>query len=184
MGERSQPGVLPPAGDVPAGEGARRSGRERLGPLVSWKRLDGAVGRVYALGVAIAAAAIVITAARLAPDTHGMGTHTQLGLPPCGFLVVTGLPCPSCGMTTAYASTVRGHLLEAVRAQVAGAFLAAATIAAGVLGLVGAATGWRPAVNWYRVNPMHCLWWGTAAFIGAWGLKILLGLLDGTLPAR
>jgi hypothetical protein len=161
-----------------------QSARERLGPRLQWVRLDGAGGRAYAFGLALAAAAILITAARLTPDVHGMGTHRQLGLPPCGFVEVTGLPCPSCGMTTAFASTVHGHVLQALRAQVAGLAMAVGTILVGVFGLAGAITGWRPAVNWYRVDPMRCVWWGTAALVAAWGLKIVLGLLDGTLPAR
>ncbi|NBO19844.1 MAG: DUF2752 domain-containing protein, partial [Proteobacteria bacterium] len=38
----------------------------------------------------------------LTPDARGLGTHEQLGLPPCGFYLWYGLPCPSCGMTTSW----------------------------------------------------------------------------------
>ncbi|MCA9610613.1 MAG: hypothetical protein KC619_33690, partial [Myxococcales bacterium] len=38
--------------------------------------------------------AVLVTAAMLTPSPEGHGTHTQLGLPPCGFLVYTGYPCP------------------------------------------------------------------------------------------
>jgi Protein of unknown function (DUF2752) len=58
--------------------------------------------------------AVFITAAWLYPDPVGHGTHTQLGLPPCGFYVFTGYPCPGCGLTTAFAHMIRG--------QVGGAF--------------------------------------------------------------
>ena len=37
-----------------------------------------------------------------------IATHQQLGLPPCTFLEVTGVPCPACGMTTSFALLVRG----------------------------------------------------------------------------
>jgi len=47
--------------------------------------------------------AVILTARILTPDPSGHGTHTQLGLPPCGFLVLTGCPCPGCGLTTAFA---------------------------------------------------------------------------------
>lgn len=51
-------------------------------------------------------------------------THTQLGLPPCTFKVLTGLPCPSCGMSTSFALFVRGDLFHSVQANVAGTTLA------------------------------------------------------------
>ena len=49
-------------------------------------------------------------ATRLEPSPTGWGTHMQLGLPPCGFLVLTGRPCPSCGMTTAFLRIGEGDL--------------------------------------------------------------------------
>jgi hypothetical protein len=51
-------------------------------------------------------------------------THTQLGLPPCQFLMLTGLPCPSCGMTTSFALLVRGDAVSALRANSVGVLLA------------------------------------------------------------
>jgi hypothetical protein len=51
-------------------------------------------------------------------------THTQLGLPPCSFKAITGIPCPSCGMTTSFALFVRGDLWDSVQANFAGTFLA------------------------------------------------------------
>ncbi len=62
------------------------------------------------------------------PDPAGLGTHTQLHLPPCGFYEMFHKPCPSCGMTTAFAWMMHGHPLEAVKAQPAGTavFLAGA----------------------------------------------------------
>jgi hypothetical protein len=48
--------------------------------------------------------AVLTTARTLTPNPAGHSTHTQLGLPPCGFLVMTGgCPCPGCGLTTAFA---------------------------------------------------------------------------------
>jgi hypothetical protein len=51
-------------------------------------------------------------------------THRQLGLPPCTFKELTGLPCPSCGMTTSFALLVRGDLMSSLRANAAGTVLA------------------------------------------------------------
>ena len=59
----------------------------------------------------------------LTPDPSGFGTHTQLGLPPCGFLRLTALPCPLCGLTTAFAHMARLQLTSALHAHVLGPLL-------------------------------------------------------------
>ena len=59
------------------------------------------------LGCAVAITVLTI-AVRLNPDPRGVGTHEQLGLPPCAFLIEHGIPCVSCGMTTAF--TAMAHL--------------------------------------------------------------------------
>ncbi|MBL8798284.1 MAG: DUF2752 domain-containing protein [Planctomycetia bacterium] len=51
-------------------------------------------------------------------------THRQLGLPPCTFKVMAGLPCPSCGMTTSFSLLVRGDLWNSLRANAVGTMLA------------------------------------------------------------
>lgn len=65
-------------------------------------------------------AAVIVTAAFLTPDPAGHGTHQQLGLPPCGFLVITGYPCPGCGLTTCFTHMVRLQIPEAVHANAFG----------------------------------------------------------------
>jgi Protein of unknown function (DUF2752) len=54
-----------------------------------------------------------------------LGTHQQLGLPACAFYFWTGLPCPSCGMTTSFAFLAHGDLGNSVKANAAGTLLAA-----------------------------------------------------------
>lgn len=99
----------------PVATPGRLSREERLGLVV----------------VGIGAAAILVVAACLDPSPLGFGTHRQLGLPPCTFVALWNMPCPSCGMTTAFAHFVRGHWLAALRSNVGGAILAAlATLAA------------------------------------------------------
>jgi hypothetical protein len=51
-------------------------------------------------------------------------THTTMGLPPCTFYQTTGLPCPSCGMTTSFALLIRGDVRHSVQANFAGTMLA------------------------------------------------------------
>jgi hypothetical protein len=76
-------------------------------------------------------ATVFLLAAWLHPDPAGLGTHTQLHLPPCGFYEVFHKPCPSCGMTTAFVWMMHGHPVRALRAQPAGAavFMAGAFLA-------------------------------------------------------
>jgi hypothetical protein len=81
------------------------------------------------LGVALGLVGVFAIACWLdpyAPDGSArlMGTHRQLGLPPCTFKVLTGLPCPSCGMTTSFALLVRGDVGNSLRANAVGTLLA------------------------------------------------------------
>ncbi len=134
------------------------------------------VARLTAVVVLVGSLAILAVAWWTKPDPSGYGTHQRLGLPPCGFLYTTGLPCPTCGMTTAFAYAVRGHLLQAVVAQPAGAALAGLTfVLAGVAGVV-LVTGRRIEINWYRINPMYVLVTAIVLFVGSWALKIVMVL--------
>lgn len=81
-------------------------------------------------------------AAAIEPDARGYGTHTQLGLPPCGFLLLTGSPCPGCGLTTAFAHGIRGHWWLAVNANPLGLALFLAVCACIPLGVTAALRGW------------------------------------------
>src|SRR5947209_922408 len=81
------------------------------------------------LGIALGLVGIFGLAAWLNPyeedgQPRTMETHVQLGLPPCTFRVITGVPCPSCGMTTSFALLVRGDVKNSLRANAAGTVLA------------------------------------------------------------
>ncbi|MFH5805310.1 DUF2752 domain-containing protein [Alienimonas sp. DA493] len=60
----------------------------------------------------------------LTPSEAGLGTHQQLGLPPCTMRVLTGLPCPACGMTTSFAHFTRGQWGGSLSANSGGFVLA------------------------------------------------------------
>ena len=60
----------------------------------------------------------------LKPDVRGYGTHQQVGLPPCTFRAISGLPCPSCGATTAWTHLVRGEVISALQVNAGGTVLA------------------------------------------------------------
>jgi hypothetical protein len=74
------------------------------------------------------AAGVLVVARRLTPDPSGVGTHVQLGLPPCGFLRLTSLPCPTCGLTTSFAHMARLQFTPAFDAHWLGPPLFALTV--------------------------------------------------------
>ncbi len=78
-----------------------------------------------------------------------MGTHKQLKLETCGFLERTGYPCITCGMTTAFAWTVRGRIDKAFIAQPAGCLAALLCLAAALTGAGIAVTGKKLALIYY-----------------------------------
>lgn len=101
--------------------------------------------------VGIGLASLLVLAWRLEPDTRGLGTHQQLGLPACTIRVLFGIRCPACGMTTSWSHAVRGEWPSALACNVVGAALAAAAMAGVVWTLASAARGrwwlWRPREN-------------------------------------
>lgn len=70
----------------------------------------------YVAVIAVAIATLGL-ARYLQPSARGFGTHEQLGLPACTFLTWTGIPCPSCGLTTSFAYAAHGHWWDAFLAQ-------------------------------------------------------------------
>jgi hypothetical protein len=96
--------------------------------------------------------ALLATAAWLTPSPKGLGTHQQLGLPPCTVVAWYGIRCPSCGMTTSWAWLLRGQVLAALRANAGGTLLAAAAVVCGpwllVSGLRGRWLFGRPHEGW------------------------------------
>jgi hypothetical protein len=133
----------------------------RLGmvPPAPWSELDArgefvptvtpVLTRRVRLGVVVVVAGLVALFAAAAwidpygPDgvPHRMGTHQQLGLPPCNFVRLTGYPCPSCGMTTSFALLAHGDIGNSLRANAVGTLLALAALAAIPWGIVSAARG-------------------------------------------
>lgn len=140
--------------------------------------------RAIALMTAATCLSVLGIAAWLPPDPAGVGTHVQLGiadLRPCDFLARTGLPCPSCGMTTSFAWFARGNLLASLYVQPMGLVLAILTAAVFWVALYMGLTG-RPTLNLmrfvparYYLIPLFAL--GVAAW--AWKMFAILRGIDG-----
>jgi Na+-transporting NADH:ubiquinone oxidoreductase subunit NqrB len=140
--------------------------------------------RVWAAVVLVGGLGILGLAAWLTPDARGYGTHEQLGFGKCGMLVTTGLPCPTCGMTTAFAYTVRGRWVRAFLAQPAGFLAALATIACTIGAGWALVAGRIPPIRLPIITPYRLFWALLVLLLGAWAFKIVFGLLTGTLPER
>jgi len=128
-----------------------------------------------AVSAILAALAITVlgVAAWLQPASNGIGTHQALGLAPCGWVVGMNLPCPTCGMTTAFAHAVRGSLWESARVQPMGMLLAVGTAAVAVVGTFVALTGSRVGhVLGARITPRAVVVLASLALV-AWGYKVM-----------
>jgi hypothetical protein len=101
-----------------------------------------------------------------------MGTHTEMGLPPCTFYHLTGYPCPSCGMTTSFSLLVRGDVVNSLRANAVGTLLAVVCLALIPWGL---ASAWRGRLVYVR-SVERAITWGVCLFLGLmllrWGIVL------------
>jgi TRAP-type C4-dicarboxylate transport system permease small subunit len=121
----------------------------------------------------------------LTPDVSGVGTHQQLGLSECIFLVWTGIPCPMCGMTTTFSHMAHLEPFDALLNQPFGVALFLATLFLAVLGgveLVKPAARWRTAVAWASARDRTLALALLAGLVLGWVYKILL--MQGILPWR
>ena len=132
------------------------------------------VTRIWCGLIFAACAAMLSVGLYLHPAADGLGTHEELGFPPCGMMVYVGLPCPTCGCTTAVTYLAHGNLPAAFVTQPFGALV-------GVLGFVGVALGGLGLVTgrWFgpsltRVNfyATHILVVSLLILLGAWAYKI------------
>jgi hypothetical protein len=117
----------------------------------SWPRAD--LGERILQGFIVGVlAAILAVGLLLTPLPTGTGTHTLLGLGPCGMLLVTGRPCPTCGITTSLALAAHGRFADAFVNQPMGLLLFALTLLGLVFGVVTIIAGrsWATVVTLRR----------------------------------
>ena len=124
-------------------------------------------------GLALAAVAL---GRWLTPDPRGVGTHQQLGLPPCFTLTALHIPCPFCGMTTAFSAMAHGQFARAFITQPAGALIFIATLGGAAGLLVMALSGRIPAGVMARPWRNRGLALSAVILILAWLYKIAIVL--------
>lgn len=130
--------------------------------------------RLIALGLAAGCLGVLVVAAGLRPNPDGVGSHRGLGLQRCALLERTGVPCPSCGMTTSFTWFARGNVVASAYVQPMGMLLALAAACCVWAGLYVAVTG-RPAHRLLLTLPSRPLLIGVLAFaLAAWGWKMFI----------
>lgn len=129
----------------------------------------------------MACATVLAIARSLTPSPTGIGTHMALGAPPCSVPTMWGVPCPTCGMTTAFAHAVRGQWLSAFHAQPTGFLAAIGCALAAIWGASAAISG--------RSSLQPAMWrWDRIVFVSlglilfGWAYKLLTTLWQGTTP--
>jgi Protein of unknown function (DUF2752) len=119
-------------------------------------------------------AGVLLVARKLEPDPRGFGTHTQLGLPDCAFLMATGRLCPTCGMTTSFAWLMRGQIKHSWQANPAGCVYALLAVPV-LLWLVMSAVANEP-VGFQKVSkPLTGLVFAAVALgIASWLIRLIV----------
>ena len=94
---------------------------------------------------------------------------------PCGFKQRHGLPCPTCGMTTAVLAFARGEIVRSFFVQPAAGFLCSALVIVAVMALVMAILGQVP---WFldqvlaRVRPIYILIGAGLVVVAGWAVTL------------
>jgi len=133
--------------------------------------------RSVAIAIAVACVIPLLVAGTLTPSPTGMETHRQLGLPSCTWPGMLGIPCITCGMTTAFALAVRGSVVSAFLVQPAGALLCGLVAVGAVVAAWSAVSGRpvhrlllplaRPRSAWVAAGLLAAAWiWKIASVRG------------------
>ncbi len=157
----------------------------QVGPapaLWLWGRVEVASpGRFRALlphlGIFLGLTGLFAALGHLTPSPDHVGTHQQLGFPPCSFRAVFGLPCPGCGGTTAVCYMLHGDVKNALVSNVFGAAVFAG-LAAVWLGCLISLISRRP-LKLYLYGPdgARMIGYTLVLMVLSWLLKIALTLL-------
>ena len=131
--------------------------------------------RFVAAAIAVCASGgLLVVAWLLPPASRGFGTHQALGLPACSWPARFGVPCPSCGMTTAFALASKGRIVDSFTTQPMGCVLAIAAGMTFVAAIWTLATGRTVWPVYERLLGARLAWFAGIAALLAWGYKTAL----------
>jgi hypothetical protein len=128
----------------------------------------------------ISLATLTLAVARyVRPSANGYGTHQQLGLPPCVFFKLVGIPCPSCGLTTSFAHAARFHFYQALLTQPFGLVAFCLTVGSIpiLVFLIRGRIPWREAIRTPRVQPLFYVL--LVIYLLSWFYKIAIIKMTG-----
>lgn len=127
--------------------------------------------RLWAGCIALGVLGVLVTGAWLQASPGGHGTHTQLGMPPCAWAAAFNVPCPTCGMTTAFAHAADGNFRAAFLAQPLGCVLSLGAAAVFWGAVHVATTGSQLGTVSARLLKPWALWGFAGAAAAAWAYK-------------
>lgn len=113
------------------------------------------------------------------PRTHG--THRQLGLPACAIRSLTGVGCPSCGMTTTFALLAHGDPLAAWETNWAGCVVAMIAFL-GTTWFLAVAAGLPPGRMTAEGVVLAMVMSGTSVALARWLATVGHGLTAALFP--
>jgi hypothetical protein len=132
-----------------------------------------AADRTVAVVIAAVAVVAVVALAGVEPDPRGFDTHVQLGMTACGWPMHYGMPCPTCGCTTAACLVVHGRWIDAVLTQPFGAVLAGTGIWLGGHAAYCLLRSRSFVDLLVRVPLWKVTFYGVVLLLAAWGYKCL-----------
>ena len=130
--------------------------------------------RLAMLLAVVVQVSLLAVARTLEPSTEGLGTHTQLGLPPCFSVAMYASRCPACGMTTSWSLLTRGRWGEAMHANLGGSLLAIIALAYLPPTCYFLFLGRTSHRGWLSLSLAIALFIALASAIGQWAFKLWL----------
>jgi hypothetical protein len=140
--------------------------------------------RLTGMLTAVPCWAILAVGLSLTARSKGDGTHTQLGLDACRMMVVDGVPCPTCGLTTSITAAAHGDFGASASANVFGTVLFFVLILVGSIGIVQAVVGRDILGRIFRRR-----WWFfcgllITGILAGWAIKLAIGYNTGQYPTH
>lgn len=148
------------------------SGAATHPPRVASGLRTGIAGRAIAAALAIMILSVLGAGAWLTPGAATSGTHTQLGLQPCGWMVIMGKPCVTCGMTTSFALAAEGRYLRSFIAQPMGLVLCLGAAMGFWILLHTVLTGGRAWLMFECLTRPRSIWIIAGLVAAAWAYKV------------